>query len=147
MLRTTKTFDIAAEPGDVFRYLIDAEVSPPGVEMRMEPVHETPEGVGNVYRWTWKMLGLRFTGITVYTEYVPDQRMSWKDFGLIENANTWIIAPDDDGTRLTVHINTKLRIPLLGRLLEPLLVRQMEKVMRAGIDEVERQAARAKAAA
>lgn len=102
-----------------------------------------PEGVGNVYEWRFSTLGMRFTGVTVYTEYVPGERMSWRDIGAIENANTWTFTPEGDGTRATLYVNARARVPLLGRLLEPLLMRQMDKMLRAGLAEVEAQAARA----
>lgn len=147
MLRRTKTFHVAAEPDAVFRYVVDPDIAPPGVKMTMAPVHETAEGVGSVYEWSFRMLGVRWRGVTVYTEYVPGERIRFRDFGVIEDDNVWIIAPEDGGSQATVEVNLNLRIPLLGRLLEPLLLRQMEKALKAMIAEIERQASRVPAAA
>ncbi len=123
MTRATRTINIAAEPEAVLRHIVS------GVVGSMEVVHETPEGVGNVYAWTDRVLGMRLRGITVFTEYIPSERVTMRNFsGLGEMREVCTVEPDPaGGSRLTVSWDFAARVPLLGRLLVPMLVRQFEK--------------------
>lgn len=144
MTRTTRTIHFAAEPEEVFRYIVDRDVfNPPGTTV--EAVHETPAVVGNVYTWTSRMFGMRLKGVTVYTEYVPDQRLSLRNFGGLESDTTWTVEPERGGSKITVDNDAKVGIPVLGRLLGRLMGKQMDKVLQTAKAQLE--AARAPVAA
>jgi hypothetical protein len=108
-------------PETLFGYIVDPGIVPPGIVVRT--VHESPAGVGNVYEWTYRLLGIPIRGVTVYTRYVPHRLFVCKHLGLVGATATFALEPDDGGgTRLTRCIDFRVRIPLLGTLLEELMV-------------------------
>lgn len=137
MTRVTRTFHIVAEPEAVFSYLVDPTVMSRVSGTTMEVVHETPEGVGNVWAWTDRMLGMRVMGVGVFTEYVPNERVRWRLFGVVDADTTWTVEPEPGGCKLVFDSDLKVRVPLLGRLLRPLMMREMEKNVRTMKAELE----------
>jgi carbon monoxide dehydrogenase subunit G len=122
--KATRSDHIDAAPETVFDHIVDPTIVPPG--MRVQTVHESPEGVGSVYEWTYRLLGIPFRGITVYTQYVPNRRFVCQNLGMVAATVLFTVEPEDGGTRLTREMGFKVRIPLLGRLLEALMVKAAE---------------------
>lgn len=137
MLRTVKRMHIDAKPDEVLDFLVDASREAPGTST--EPVHESPDRVGDSFEWTFKMLGMRFSGITVITEYVPGERLTVRDFGAMEGTAKWTVEPEEDGSRVTAEVESRIAIPLIGRLFDPILQREFDKNIAWGIRELERQ--------
>lgn len=92
----------------------------------MQTVNESTEGVGNVYEWTYRLVGIPFRGITVYTQYVRNRRFACKNLSMVAATVVFTVEPEDGGTRLTREMDFKVHIPLLGRLLEALMVKAAE---------------------
>lgn len=124
MTTATRGIHIDAAPETVFDHIVDPTIVPPG--MTVQAVHESPEGVGSVYEWTYRLLGIPFRGITVYTQYVPNRRLACQNLGMIAATVVFTLDPEDGGTRLTREMDFKVRIPLFGRLLEALMVKAAE---------------------
>jgi hypothetical protein len=128
---------VDTKPEQVTSYFVDSSFTPPG--MTMEAVYESPEVVGNSYEWTVKMLGMPRKGVTVYTEYVPGERVAFRNFGALEGTSTWTVEPEEGGSKATVDWDAHLAIPVIGRLLDPILRREFEKNLKWGKREMERQ--------
>lgn len=135
-MRATKTMHVDAKPERVMSFFCDSTAVPKG--MTMEVVHESPEVEGNSYEWTFKVLGIPSKGITVYTDYVPAERLEFRNFGVLEGTSAWTIEPEDGGSRVTVEVDGRLAIPLVGRLLDPILRREWEKELAWGRREMEK---------
>lgn len=120
----TRSIHIDAAPETVFDNIVDPNIVPPG--MTVQTVHESPEGVGSVYEWSYRLLGITFRGITVYTQYVPNRRLACQNLGMVAATVVFTVEPEDGGTRLTRETDFKVRIPLLGRWLEALMVKAAE---------------------
>jgi len=125
------------EPEQVTSFLVDSSVNPPG--MTMEVVYESPAVVGNSYEWTFKMLGLPRKGVTVCTEYVPGERVALRSFGPMEGTSTWTVEPEDGGSKATVHVESRLAVPIIDRFFDPILQREWEKNIAWGLRELEKQ--------
>ena len=125
------------EPEQVTSFLVDSSVNPPG--MTMEVVYESPAVVGNSYEWTFKMLGLPRKGVTVCTEYVPGERVALRSFGPMEGSSTWTVEPEDGGSKATVHVESRLAVPIIDRFFDPILQREWEKNIAWGLRELEKQ--------
>ena len=136
-MRATKTMHADVKPEQVTSFLVDPSVNPPG--MTMEAVYESPAVVGNSYEWTFKMLGLPRKGVTVFTEYVPGERVAMRSFGLMEGTSTWTVEPEDGGSKATVQFEIRLAVPLIGRFLDPILRREWEKNVAWGKRDMEKQ--------
>ena len=75
-------------------------------------------GVGQHSRWTYSMIGIPFSGESELTEYVLNQRSVSKQEGGITSIITWTFAPHEGGTKLDMHIDYTIPVPVLGKLAE-----------------------------
>ncbi len=64
-------------------------------------VKTTDEGVGTYYSWAMKLPGLRLEGFDVYTEFVPNQRITDRSSRSFVGTWTYTFGPEGSGTRLT----------------------------------------------
>lgn len=145
MMRMTKTMHVDAEPEEVMSVLFDASVNPPG--MSMAPVYE-PAGIeGSVYEWSFKIAGVPQKGIQIITEYVPGERLAFRDFGAMESTGTMTFEPEDTGTRVTLDTEARLTIPVIGRFLDSFLERGILENTEWSMRQVELRHARNRATA
>jgi carbon monoxide dehydrogenase subunit G len=121
MTGAAHSIHIDVAPETVFDRLLDRTTVPPGI--LVETVHESPGEVGNVYEWTYRLLGLPVRGVMVYTQCEPHRRFACKHVGMVGATTVFILEPDDGGTRLTRAVDFEVRIPVLGKLLEELMVK------------------------
>jgi carbon monoxide dehydrogenase subunit G len=128
---------VDATPEQVFSFLVDSTATPRG--MTMEAVYDSPGVVGNSYEWTFKMLGMRRKGVTVCTDYVPGERMAFRNFGAMEGTQTVTVEPDNGGSKVTHEMDARLVVPLIGRFLDPMLRKGWEKNIAWGKREMEKQ--------
>jgi carbon monoxide dehydrogenase subunit G len=126
MSKYTMHFNVAVPPAAVFTYLKDPKTTMPGLT-KIEVIHEASEDVGTAYRYEERFLGMRFTGIFVITEHVPDKRLTIEFSGALEEGKaTWTFEPSDEGTDVTIASDFRLRIPVLGGLAVRLMRRTNE---------------------
>lgn len=89
-------------------------------QMEVHDVKVTEEGPGTSFSWAFRMAGLRFTGFEVFSEVVPNQRITERSAGAL--AGTWVhtFETEGRGTRWTIELHPESfwRIPPLNRLLE-----------------------------
>jgi carbon monoxide dehydrogenase subunit G len=121
MASATHRIHIDNTPRRVFEQLIDPTAVPPGIVVAT--VHESPGSVGNAYEWTYRLLGVPVRGVMVYTQCVPYRRFACEHLGVVGATAVFTVEPDNGGTRLTRVMDFKVRIPLLGKLLEKLMVK------------------------
>ena len=124
-MKATKSMHVDATPERVMSFFLDSTATPPG--MTMEAVYESPDVAGNAYEWTFKMLGIPRKGVTVYTDYVPGERLSTREFGAMEGTSTVTVEPDDRGSKVTFDMDSHLAFPLIGRFLDPMLRKGWEQ--------------------
>jgi uncharacterized protein YndB with AHSA1/START domain len=124
-MRATKTMHVDATPEKVFSFFLDSTATPKG--MTMEAVYESPDVVGNSYEWTFKMLGVPRKGVTVYTDYVPGERIASRNFGAMEGTSTVTVEPEDGGSKVTHEMDSHFAVPFISRFLDPLLQKGWEQ--------------------
>lgn len=117
-------------------FFVDWTATPAG--MTMKPVHESPDVVGSSYEWTFKMLGIPHKGVSVCTEYVPDERIAFRDLGAMEGTSSVTIEPDNGGSKVTYEMDSHLSVPLIGRFLDPMLKKGWERNVEWGKREIEK---------
>ena len=120
-----KVFDIVKDP----RYV------PEGVTMHFDvtDVKLTDEGVGTYYRWVTKTPVLRIEGFDVYTEFVPNQRITDRSSSGLPGDWTFSFEPEGSGMQLTaeVHHRSFWRIPPLRELVEWVQSTMTERLLSA----------------
>ena len=115
-----RSIHIEAPVEKVFDFVKDPRTVPEGIAMPYEvkDVKLTEEGVGTYYNWASKTPGLRFEGFGVYTEFIPNQRItdrsSWSVFGDFITS----FEPEGSGMKLTMATRHRSfwRIPPLRQL-------------------------------
>jgi hypothetical protein len=127
---------IDATPEQVLSFMLETTATPPG--MTMEAIHESPDVVGNSYQWTFKMLGIQRKGITVVTDYVPGERMVFRNFGAMEGTQAETVEPDNGGSKVTHEMDSRLAVPLISRFLDPMLRKGWEQNLAWGKREIEK---------
>ncbi len=107
-----KVFGFFKDPGNW------RSVEPEGVEFK--DVRLTPEGVGTHYSWAAKVAGFSIEGFDVFTEFIPNQRITDRSSSSLEGTWTYLFEPDGSGTKLTVENRTRSfwSIPLLAKLID-----------------------------
>lgn len=88
-------------------------------------VQSLPTG-GYKARYVYKMAGMHFKGTGEYTEIVPNESIVIVSKGGIGSVQTWMFRSKANQTRVTLTIDYKIPIPLLGKLAS-LLVEKMNE--------------------
>jgi uncharacterized protein YndB with AHSA1/START domain len=133
-LTVREPIDIPAPVADVFAYM-DEPAHQPAITpslTRSELVERLPNG-GSRVRYTYRILGVSFSGEVRATDYVPDERIVWSMTGDLTGTLRWYFAPSADGagTRFTYAATYALPGPALTRpLLAPLVRRYNEREVR-----------------
>jgi hypothetical protein len=124
----TTRFHVDAPPATVFEYMIDPTTAMPGMS-KMEVLLETPGFLGSVWRYEERILGMRFTGLFVITEFVRNKRLKGEFSGsLEEGSGVWMFKGVRGGTDVTIESSFRVRLPLVGPLAARLMMRGNEKV-------------------
>ncbi len=79
---------------------------------------------GYDFEWTYKMGGMHFDGASQCTEWIQNKRIVTKSTKGIESRFVWEYATEGENTRLSVEIEYKIPIPLIGKLAENIIVKQ-----------------------
>jgi len=137
-MRATKTVHVDATPEQVISFFLDSTATPRG--MTMKTVYESPEIVGNSYEWTFKMLGIPRKGVTVYTDYIPGERIASRNLGAMEGTSTMTVEPDNGGSKVTHEMDSRLAVPLLSRFLDPMMEKAWAKNVAWAKREIEKRA-------
>ncbi len=93
--------------------------------MEIQDVQSLPNG-GYSGRWVYKMLGMRFEGTGEYTQIVPNRFFVIETKGGIKSTIAWAVRSWENKTRVTLTIEYKVPIPLLGKLAEAIIVKMNE---------------------
>ncbi len=127
MAKVTKSITINAPVEKVFNYATDQtnmpEIWPSMIENKV--LERLPNG-GTKSEYVYKMAGMRFEGISVDTEFIPNQRTVSKTEGGVESEITWEYQSEGEATKVTFGAEYTVPIPLLGKLAEAFIVKQNE---------------------
>ena len=83
-------------------------------------VRLTEEGWGTHYGWTGRLAGFTIEGFDVFTEFIPNQRITDRSSSALEGTWTYSFQPEGSGTKLTVEnrASSFWRIPPLEQLVD-----------------------------
>jgi uncharacterized protein YndB with AHSA1/START domain len=128
MAKITKSIFINAPVEEVFEYHTDpnnnTQYWPSMVEVKN--IEDNPVG-GKKFNWVYKMAGIRFEGTTTPIEWVPNKRLVVKSAGGIESTFVYDYTPEGQGTRLSMEVDYKVPVPVLGKLAESFILRSNER--------------------
>lgn len=120
----TKAFDFFRDPNNW------AGEAARGVSF--QDVRLTQEGMGTHYTWVVKIAGISLEGFDVFTEFIPNQRITDRSSSSLEGTWTYSFESDGSGTKLTVtnQMGPFWRLPLLERLLDWITAKTHEPVFK-----------------
>jgi len=126
--RLDKEVTIEAPLENIFAYISNPsnlpEIWPSLIEIT--GLQSLPNG-GYSGRWVYKMAGMRFEGKGEYTEMVPNQFFVIETKGGIVSLIAWTVRARENLTRVTLTIDYKVPIPLLGKLIEAIIVKMNDQ--------------------
>jgi uncharacterized protein YndB with AHSA1/START domain len=112
----------------IFSYLCEPSNAPefwPSL-MEVKDVQSLSNG-GYRFRWVYKMVGMRFEGTAEYTEIVTNQWFVIDTKGGVNSKITCTFRSNANMTKMTLTIEYKVPIPLLGKLAEAIIVRMNDQ--------------------
>ncbi len=137
-MRATKIIHVDATPEEVMSFFLDSTATPKG--MTMEAVYESPDVIGSSYEWTFTILGIPRKGVTVYTDYVPGERIAFANFGAMEGTSVMTVEAEDGGSKVTHEMDSHFAIPVISPLFDPLLAMGWSQNVQWAKEEIEKQA-------
>ena len=124
MIAQKKSITIDAPPEAVSAYIDDPRNMPEWLPSLVEVREINGAGKGQRFAWTYEMGGFRFDGESTVTDYAKCERSVHESTGGISSTWTTTLAPQADGTELTIEVEYTVPVPVLGRLAEKLVVRR-----------------------
>ena len=127
MVKVQRSITINAPVEQVFAYIEDPMNITEWLPSMMEVKDVAGSGVGQHYRWTYKMAGVRLEGDTTVKENIPNElRVVETKKGVV---STWsyTFEPREGGTKLNLDIEYTIPIPVLGKLADKLILRRNER--------------------
>ena len=128
MTKVEKEVTVNASIEKIFSYISEPSNMPefwPSL-MEIKDIQALPNG-GYSLRWVYKMVGMRFEGKGEYTKIVPNQYFVVETRGGIKSTITWTFRSKENRTRVTLTIEYKVPIPLLGKLAEAIIVKMNDQ--------------------
>lgn len=122
MAKIEKSLWINAPVEKVFGFMAQPENLPviwPSLQ-EVRDVQPLPNG-GYAYDWTYKMAGVRLEGHAEWTEFVPNQRIVFKNESGIPSTFIWTYQAEAGGTRVAVSVDYTVPNAILGKLAAPVL--------------------------
>jgi uncharacterized membrane protein len=100
---------------------------------QLTQVNVTDEGVGSSYRVMLPIPGLRIEADGVFTEFIPNQRITDRSSLSLAGTLTFSFEPEGSGMKLTMesHPRSVWRIPPLKQLAEWVMARRHKRYMSA----------------
>lgn len=100
-----RSIHIEAPVAKVFDFVKDPRNVPAGITLPFEvkDVKLTHEGVGSYYSWVIRVAGFPVEGFDVYTEYVPNQRITDRSSFSMARDFAYSFEPDGSGMKLTME--------------------------------------------
>ena len=136
MAKIQRSIIINAPPEKVFAYLQDPMNVPEWLPGMIEVRNITGSDVGQRYEWTYKMLGIHFNGESEVTEIIQNERFVLKSKAGIESIWVYTYEPHEGGTKLSLDLDYKVPVPVLGKLAEKLVLKTNEREAELAMENI-----------
>ena len=127
MAKVKRSILVYAPAEKVYNYLVDYKNQPDWIPSSVEVWDGSEPGVGQSFKWKYKMAGVLIEGESTVTELVPNKRMGFKTKGAV--ASEWLLVVDvkDGGTEVELNIEYTIPIPVLGKVAERIILKRNER--------------------
>ena len=127
MARIEKSVTINAPVEKIFGYIADPMTSPEWLTSMITVNDVSGTGVGQHYRWKYKMVGVLLEGETTVTEHIPNKRRVTQTKGGATSTWTLDFETLDGGTKVKLTIEYTIPVPVIGKLAEKLVLKRNER--------------------
>ena len=127
MATVNKSITINAPVEKVFAFTDDPMNLKDWVPSIMEVMDVEGSGVGQNYRWAYKMAGIRLEGKSMVTVHIPNERRETQSKGGIESTWTYTFEAEESRTKFNLKVEYKIPMPVLGKLAEKLVLRRNDR--------------------
>jgi hypothetical protein len=128
MAKFLKSILIEAPAEKIFNYLNDpnnlTEIWPSIVDVKDVKIEANG---GASFKFGYKMAGVRLEAFSEDTEFVPNQRTVSRTSGGMEGWTRFSYEPIGSGTNVTLEIEYKVPLPVIGRLAEAIIIKLNEQ--------------------
>lgn len=127
MLTIRKHTDVAVPPAEVFAYMEDpshqTDITP---NLARAELIEHLENGGSRVQYTYRVLGVSFSGEAQTMDYLPEERIVWSVTGDLQGTLRWYFTPlsRHSKTRFTYALTVRIPGPAFLRPFLPLLARR-----------------------
>ena len=116
----TTTVHLAVPPEEAFDRVIELMTKSAG-RIRYTTIAAPPGGEGTMIRYELRLLGVGIGGVLTLTDYVRGETvtLNWhgpERFAVGDLRGEWAFAPEDGGTRVTIHSCYTPKVPILHDL-------------------------------
>lgn len=127
MAKLKRSILVYARAEKVYKYLADYKNQPDWIPSSVEVWDGSEPGVGQRFKWKYKMAGILIEGESTITELVPNKRMGFKTKGAI--SSEWLLVVDlkDGGTEVELSIEYTIPMPVLGKVAEKIILKRNER--------------------
>lgn len=120
MSRVEKKAVIKADPEKLFAFLAERSNAPklvPHLE-RVWDIKPAAAGVGQTWRWAFRLFGMAFEGTAEMIEFNPAGRLRFKTVGKLHSTWTYNVQrlQDDRGSEVTVAVEHDIPDTVLGKV-------------------------------
>lgn len=127
MAKVHKEILIHAPIEKVFAFMYEPANLPKIWPSMVETKNAVVNSIGGYdFDWVYKMAGMHFDGASQTTEFVKNKHLVTQSTKGIESRFVWDYETTAEGTKMTVEIEYKVPIPLLGKLAEAVITKQNE---------------------
>ena len=91
------------------------------------------EGVGRTFKIIGKLLGIRVEMECTWLEVVPQKKLVERTKGGAELTATWNLAPENDGSRLSISGEYTISVPFLRKFADKLIVKQVQREVESSL--------------
>lgn len=139
-----QSFYIDAPVETVFEYFKDPNLTRDAARYELGDVKVTKDGVGTFYTWSFKVAGLRYEGLELLTDVVPNKHITERSSVALAGRWEYDFEPEGTGTRvtMTIHPRSFWQFPPLDRLVGFAFPRVSKAVMPRFIKTIEEGAKR-----
>ena len=127
MAKIEKSVTINAPVEKVFNYIADPMTQPEWLTSMIMVNDVSKSGVGQHYRWKYKMVGVLLEGETTVTEHIPNKRRVTQTKGGAISTWTFDFESLDGGTKLELNIEYTIPVPVIGKLAEKIVLKRNQR--------------------
>jgi len=118
MPKIEKSGTINASVDNVFEFVTTRENAPKFVPnlIRVWDIEPNQAGVGQAWKYEFRLLGLTFEGEAKISDFVPNQKLSFNATGKLDSTWTYELEPVGDQTKLSVSVEYDLPESLWAKI-------------------------------